>query len=190
MTSETGSLGGCRRHRTLGGPPRIPGARRVPAFTLLEMLITLGVIALFAGYFVLRFDDGRTEEALTQASSELRIAALRSKRQSYAFRQDRHIVLVPGGFVATDRPLPEDYLPGVGELPSGAAFTALPRGVRMEWQLPGSPAWESREPFVWSFRSSGLSDPIAVRFTFEHSYTLLRFNVLTGLADEETYIES
>ena len=59
----------------------------------------------------------------------------------------------------------------------------------MELLPPGEKRWTKEPGFFWTFRSSGLSDPLAVRFTTGRSYTRLTFNVLTGLAEEETFIE-
>jgi len=42
---------------------------------------------------------------------------------------------------------------------------------------------------VWTFRDSGLSDPLKLRFSFGRSYTILDFNVLTARAEEETFLE-
>jgi hypothetical protein len=59
----------------------------------------------------------------------------------------------------------------------------------MELLPPGSKRWTKEPGIVWTFRSSGLSDPMAVRFTMGKSYARLQFNVLTGLAEEEIFIE-
>lgn len=170
MTSETGRK---KRHR---------------GFTILEVLIVLGIIALFAGFFMARFDSGREEELLTRASTEIRGFALKSKKRSFTFRKNQYIIFTPRAFWTTENPPTPDGLPGLDRRGSDERFQ-VPEGVAMQIFPPGSKKWLKPEGHAWTFRSSGLSDPMKVRFTIGNSYTLLSFNVLTGLADEETILE-
>lgn len=162
-------------------------------FTLFELLITLAIIALFSGFFLLRFDDGATEEALTRVATDLKAAALKGKKRSYAYRRNQYIVFSRGGFELTERPpAGEDVgFSRVVEETGGDRVERfqLPPGVVMEILPPGESRWTREPGYVWSFRSSGLNDPLAVRFTMDRSYTRLSFNVLTGLAEEETILE-
>ncbi len=166
---------------------------RAGGFTLFEVLIVLAIIALFTGFFLLRFGDGAEEEALSRASSDLRGAALKAKKRAYTFRRDQYIVFSPKGFVLTESP-PVEGLRSVA--PDGDAggrsyheSFVLPGELTMELRPPGAEKWTRQPGVFWTFRSSGLSDPISVRFSTGRSYTSLNFNVLTALAEEETFIE-
>ena len=163
-------------------------------FTLFEILIVLAIIALFSGFFLLRFDDGASEEALTRASTDMRGAALKAKKRAYAFRRDQYIVFSKGGFVLTESPpVSEGIAPASGTEKAGGNYNEpfrLPPGLTMELLPPGAKQWTKKvEEVFWTFRSSGLSDPLSVRFSQDRSYTRLEFNVLTALAEEETFIE-
>jgi len=170
----------------------ISATGRAGGFSLLEILVTLGVIALFVGFFTLRFDDGPAEEALSKAAGDLKGAALTAKREAQAFRTGRYVVLTPGGFSLADRPPRPDQPDSWhgGPAPgTDARWFPLPPGVTMVWREPGTSQWKGRESYVWHFRESGLSDPVAVRFTHGRSYWVLDFHVLTGMAEEEIFIE-
>lgn len=184
MISATGSPRGAGR----------TGKGRTGAFTLFEILIVLAIIAMFTGFFLLRFDDGAAEESLSRGSTDLKGAALKAKKRAYAFRRDQFIHFTNGGFVLTESPpLAEDALPfGADVRESGGVVESfrLPPNVTMELLPPGATRWTRQPGQVWTFRASGLSDPLSVRFLYgDTSYTRLSFNVLTGLAEEETFLE-
>jgi prepilin-type N-terminal cleavage/methylation domain-containing protein len=163
------------------------------AFTLFEVLIVLAIIALFTGVFILRFEDGDTEESLTRAATDLKAAALKAKKRAYAFRRDQYLVFNRGGWVLTERP-PTDFRALRVAAPDDArpAYSEpfrLATGVEMDLQPPGATKWTREPGYVWTFRSSGLNDPLKVRFSKGRSYARLDFNVLTALAEEEIVIE-
>ncbi len=169
------------------------GSRERRSFTLLELLITLAIIALFSGVFLLRFDDGATEEALTAVATDLKGAALKGKKRSYAFRRNQYVVFSRNGFALTERmPVGEGLelsrIEEGSQDDRGESFQ-VPSGVTMELLPPGEKEWIRKPGYVWTFRSSGLSDPLSVKFSWGSSYTRLTFNVLSGLAEEETILE-
>jgi prepilin-type N-terminal cleavage/methylation domain-containing protein len=167
---------------------------RCGGYSLFEVLIVLAIIAMFTGFFLIRFDDGANEEALNKAATDLKAAALKAKKRAYTFRRDQYILFNRGGFVLTESPpLAEGAEPiEPREEGRGGSFNesyGVPSEATMELLPPGSKRWTKEPGIVWTFRSSGLSDPMAVRFTMGKSYARLQFNVLTGLAQEEIFIE-
>lgn len=167
--------------------------KRSSGFSLLEVLIVFSIIILFAGFFAFRFDDSHSEEALAKSAVALKTAALKAKRRSFTFRRDHYIVFRLNGFRVTERTTPGDAsVGGFDSDPDDSAVFErfnLPPGVKMEVLPAGRQKWVKPNGFVWVFRDSGLSDPLSVRFTTGISYTKLTFNVLTGLAEEETVIQ-
>jgi prepilin-type N-terminal cleavage/methylation domain-containing protein len=167
---------------------------RCGGYSLFEVLIVLAIIAMFTGFFLVRFDDGAAEEGLTQAATDIKAAALKAKKRAYTFRRDQYILFSRAGFVLTESPPLAEGADAIEPRPEarGGSFNEsyrIPPEATMELLPPGSKRWTKEPGIVWTFRSSGLSDPMAVRFTMGKSYARLQFNVLTGLAEEEIFIE-
>lgn len=173
---------------TISGTGREKPADVPAGFTLLEILIVLAVIAMFTGVFMLRFDDGHSERTLGKLSVDIRGAAIKSKKRSYTFRKNQYIVFQTNAFWTSETPPLEGGL--AFQPPAhGKEVFQVPGDVAMEIRPPGSQRWIRPKGVGWTFRASGLSDPMEVRFTMDRSYTYLNFNVLTGLAEEETVLE-
>lgn len=158
-------------------------------FTLLETIIVLGIMAMFLGFFLLRFDDSREEEILREAADSVRKVALKAKRESYAFRKDRFIRFGRNGFELAASPGRDPAGVGFAFQEEGAEYFPLPAGIKMELLPPGAVKWTVLGEYVWTFRDSGLSEPLGIRFSAGRSYTELHFNVLTAMAEEETFID-
>lgn len=161
---------------------------RPRAFTLLEVLITLSIIALFSGFFLLRFDDDRAGEVLSGVSQELKATAILAKNRSHSFRRDQYIVFDRAGFRLSER-VPRPGAEGVksGESESGSDFD-FPADLKVEVMPMSGTNWLPLRQYVWHFRSSGLNEPVSFRFSVGQSYTQLRFHALTARAEEETTI--
>ncbi|MDF1824043.1 MAG: prepilin-type N-terminal cleavage/methylation domain-containing protein [Verrucomicrobiales bacterium] len=162
---------------------------RGSGYSLLEVLITLAIIALFSGFFLLRFDDGREGELLAGTTAELRSAATLAKKRSYAFKRDHYVVFDRKRFWLTDRE-PTAGTPIIDpNEEAGDEVYPIPEELFLELLPLGATKWMPLNRFVWRFRDSGLSEPIGLRLTVGRSYTSLKFNALTGLAEEETFLD-
>tara|TARA_R110000850_G_scaffold270605_1_gene403725 strand:- start:59 stop:508 length:450 start_codon:yes stop_codon:yes gene_type:complete len=149
------------------------------------MLITLAVVVLFSGYFILKFDDGQAEELLGRSAAGVKGLALKAKKRAFAYRREHYVIFSPTSILLSDSGLSSD----ASESSAIQEVVEIPEGVKMELMPPGQAKWIRAGDYVWTFRDSGLSDPIRVRFSFGKSYTTLSFNVLTALAEEETFLE-
>ena len=158
------------------------------AFSLLELLVTLAVIAMFSGFFLLRFDVSRTESMLRNAVADVKSAALKAKGRSYAFRRDHYIIFSKNRFWITDRPPLENGSPIPSPREDEETFKLDPDLI-VQYRTEDRAKWKKGGTFVWTFRDSGLNDPLSIRFSNGRSYSLMSFNVLTGRAEEETVLE-
>ena len=65
----------------------------------------------------------------------------------------------------------------------------IPDDVRVEVWVKAVKSWQTLTELIWTFRDSGLSDPLRLRFSQGRSYTILDFNILTARAEEEAFFE-
>ena len=155
-------------------------------FSLLEILIVLAILVMFAGFFLLRFNDSDAEEKLVRSAAGIQGLALKAKKRSNTFKRDQYIVFSPGNFLLSD-PLAG----GVEQDPKKSVidFVGIPDGVRVELWVKAVKSWQTLTELIWTFRDSGVSDPLRLRFSQGRSYTILDFNILTARAEEEAFFE-
>lgn len=154
-------------------------------FSILELLVVLGVMALFTGSFALYFAS-HEEEVLSEVSSELKSLALQAKRRSFAFRREEHLILSATHF---SFPEPQSAIrPDSRATPTKTKLIHLPANTRLEVRRPGEASWRQPQELRWKFYASGLNEPLQVRFSKGDAYTTLTFHTLTGQAEEETVL--
>ncbi len=155
-------------------------------FTVLEILITLGIIVLFSSFFVFQFAESQSESLIRETGQELKKMALQAKRSSFAGRQDQFIVFSGNLIFLTDGWT--ERMTGIEDLPESDVLGEylVPEGVGISLRSHSTGEWQRSEVDVWVFRGSGLNDPVEVRITHDRSYMLLEFNALTGIAAEES----
>ncbi|MEM9282932.1 MAG: prepilin-type N-terminal cleavage/methylation domain-containing protein [Verrucomicrobiota bacterium] len=155
-------------------------------FSLLEILIVLAIIILFSGFFVLRFNDGDIEQKLSSSSTSIQALALKAKKRAYTFRREQFIVFSDGGAVLSDSSLANSDSSAGSQIIESVDF---PDDVRVEILPHSESEWRKLETFVWTFRDSGLSEPIGLRFSIGRAYSKLDFHVLTARAEEESFYQ-
>ena len=155
-------------------------------FSLLEILIVLAILVMFAGFFLLRFNDSDAEEKLVRSAAGIQGLALKAKKRSDTFKSEQYIVFSPGNFLLSD-----SFEGGVeqDQIKSVIDSVEIPDGVRVEVWVKAVKSWQTLTELIWTFRDSGLSDPLRLRFSQGRSYTILDFNILTARAEEEAFFE-
>lgn len=152
-----------------------PGFRAGKGFTLLEIILAVGIGVIFMGGAVVLLSTTFEDPELRDTSKLLRDAA-RSARETALISGARQIVRL------------ESY-PGGGQ---GVNGQSIPEGVRMEIWRPGYRQDEWRPagdpllgPAEWEFTGGGLVEPIRVKLVDGENQEILAFNALTGEARRE-----
>ncbi len=153
---------------------------------MLEILIVLAILVMFAGFFLLRFNDSDAEEKLVRSAAGIQGLALKAKKRSDTFKRDQYIVFSLGNFLLSD-----SLAGGVEEDATKLVVDSveIPDDVRVEVWVKAVKSWQTLTELIWTFRDSGLSDPLRLRFSQGRSYTILDFNILTARAEEEAFFE-
>jgi len=181
------------------------GGRRA-GFTLLEIVVVMGVVALLFTAGLVGFYLSDDDRQLREASQELEVLAKRARtiatleQKPYAIEfHDGSVRLMPYAEALldpTERELMLEMREEGGEevepVSSKNSWSA-DEDMTLSIQRWGSDEWSDvnrRNRHVWRFDPSGLCEPIAVRFDMERSWMLVRFHPLTaGIADTEGEIQ-
>lgn len=185
--------------KPLSSPPRPDGHRA--GMTLLEVVIALSLVALIVGIGVVKYADGADERALRVAASKIEAMASRGHAMSILHQKPFWLVFEEGGIAlegADLAPPPGDgdkpYIPDpdsdeedgrmvkVYERFSGEALVAVRR-----WGVPED-AWVIPDEDVsvtWSFQSTGLCEPVAIRLEAGESWVEMHMHPLTARVEYE-----
>ena len=107
-------------------------------FSLLEILIVLAILVMFAGFFLLRFNDSDAEEKLVRSAAGIQGLALKAKKRSDTFKSDQYIVFSPGNFLLSDSlagGVEQDQIKSVidsVEIPDGVECSVKARNVTIK----------------------------------------------------------
>jgi len=163
--------------------------RRDGAFTLLEVLTCIFIFLLIAGMFIGLTAEFHRDSTLEDTASTLERLSRKACRGASAQNQPWIMVFEKNRFQLLQPKPTDSEKPAASKPANGDVFShPLPEDVKMEIQRLNSRDWLKPDREIWEFTASGLCEPIAVRFTKGESYVVLRFNPLTGLAEQrESY---
>jgi len=142
-------------------------------FSLLEVIISLGIIAILTTLFAVQFVGNPIEEELEAASAALQKFAQKGARHATAFHSVHSIQFDSESIhFAAGKDQVETY-----QLPLGVQFDVRRFGEN-EWRTPA-------ENESWSFPPTGLCEPLSVRFSKEKAFIELSFDSLTARIQKE-----
>lgn len=151
--------------------------RRQSGFTLIEIVLALVVLVLILGMAIPATSALYGNEPLRDASRKFKIFSRTARLQAVSKGKAMQIRLVKGGFELATREQPDDIL----------EHFVLEEDVGWLIKFWEDKKWRSPDGEVWAFESSGLCDPLRVRFFKDDSYIELNMDPLTAIANDETF---
>lgn len=148
-----------------------PRRRTNAAYTLLEILLALGVIAVLMGIAVPALMDSFGKSPMEEVSDEI-AQTIQAVRGSAVEQGEARRIAIAGN----------------GLQPEGdaAAPVRLPKGWTLEVRRLAESKFRKPEKLeFWTFNSAGICEPVTLRIRGGREVTELTFDPLTGLVIDE-----
>ncbi len=160
-----------------GLPWRCPGAFHRRAFTLLEMIMVMTMIAILVTSAALAISSMAKDEILRQSAQRLRVFAKTAQREAFVERRAHHLVMTSTNFYLIPAEDPDDI----------KLEYFLPEGVGYRIRFRVDPDWRQPAGDIWSFQPAGLCEPLVVQFNRADAWIELEFDPLTGSVTREEF---
>lgn len=167
------------------------------AFTLMEMLVALAIIAIIIAGSMIAVGALNDERKLRAPLNELRIMAKKSWARSMEEQRAWQIKLLPDRLVLEPKqPIHADDLKLFQDVDkelnrgSGQDVIKIDPEIRMEVRHWGEADWHVPRPDAWVFEHSGLCEPINIRFISDYATIQVSFDPLTAAVANEEFIHA
>lgn len=139
------------------------------AYTLLEILLALGVVAVLMGIAVPALMDSFGKSPMEEVSDDIAQTVQAVRSSAVGQSEARKVALA-----------------GNGLQPEGGAAVQLPKGWTLEVRrLAESKFRKPEKQETWTFNSAGICEPITLRIRGGREVAELTFDPLTGLVIDE-----
>ena len=147
-------------------PERIKTRRRARGFTLFEILLALGIVAVLLGVTVPMVMDSLRESGVEGVSKLVEDAVQAAHASALDTGESRRLGLDDEGLISASPGIPDAKLPEGWKL-------QVRRFTETRFRRP------ERGEF-WEFNGAGISEPIALKLVGEEESVTLRFDPLTA----------
>lgn len=131
-------------------------------FSLLEMMISLGLISIIVGFFVVHLSFSNESSDLEPFKAQVERFVLQTSRSCNAFGEDRIITI------------------SKTELTDQSRKLSTPPKVRLYLKRPHESDFQFPESFQWMFYPGGLIEPLSIKLMNESSFVVMSFDPITG----------
>lgn len=148
----------------------MPLPKTSPAYTLLEVLLAIGVIAVLMGIAVPYLSQSFGKSQGEEIADEVAAAVVAVRSSAVDESEARRVQILEAGLA-----------------PAGPASPVrLPKGWRLEVRrLMESKFRKPEKNEFWTFNSAGICEPLTLRISGGNEVIELAFDPLTGLVLEE-----
>ena len=166
---------------------------RRTGFTLVEIIITLSIIALLLGVTMLSVNAVSSERKLREPAENLKDFAKQARMYAIVEQRPHQVLITPRSIhlQASGHLLAEEFISAKGELlqdiPSIKKFV-FDEDIRISIRRWREQNWREVKLENWVFEHSGICEPLSIRFDrlSDGSYLEMTFNPLTASVEEES----
>lgn len=149
------------------------------AYTLLELCITLAIVAIMSGFAIPVIRSTAAEDQLWSVLRDLRAAALQGRQKAVTSGIPSAVILNGTTITVSPWPIPADILQGRPK--RNPADTAT-----LETWSARDRRWQTAQE-IWIFQPSGLSTPLRVRVRSQAGWIEQQYSPLTAAVEEEKW---
>ena len=180
-------------------------SRQPAGMTLLEVVVAMSLLILLMGLGAISYASGHDERVLREATSSVEAMASRGHAMSVLHQKPFWVEIEAGRvrLVGADTyaPAGEDSeasewsLFGEEEKSNVTVYEDFATDVQISIRRWGTPdeAWiypEDGAVLTWHFQSTGLCEPLAIKFENDDDWVVLHMHPLTARAvDEDSHIQ-
>jgi len=149
----------------------VPSPRTRTGYTLLEVLLAIGVIAVLMGITIPYFGDSFGKTAGEEIADNIANAVLSVHSHAIEKSEARRIAIQENGLFADIESVPP---------------VRLPKGWKLAIRRMTDPRFRKPEKNeFWGFNSAGICEPLTLRISDGKESLEMTFDPLTGLVVEE-----
>ena len=169
-------------------------------FTMIEIVVAIAIVAIVSGAAMLTLGTISPERELKRPAVKMKVYAREALSLARSTQRPHSIIITPTSFVLRETFLNEELLEErLGdespklfkvtdeddeeeqpELEQVVERFELDENVQIQFKRIFDKEWQTPKNFSWNFYTSGICDPMMIRFDTEHGFIEMDFNPLTA----------
>lgn len=169
-----------------------PRNRSVAAFTLIELMVAMGIIMLLVGVGMYAGKFWSEEEQLRKPMDEMKVMAKKAIHRAIAEQRDWEIIINKRSLELRPKQAASEadqkFLDEADEKlqrGSGEEMVSFEEDIELMVRRFGEEKWQYPRPDNWVFQHSGICEPIYFKVIRGNRYVEVNFDPLTAGARDE-----